>query len=228
MPKVSIIIPARNEEKGIGATLGAIPYSEFKNMGYAVEVIVIDNCSQDKTAEIAKQMNAIVIYKKKRGYGRAYKAGFLHATGDVIITSDADGTYPVKEAHKLLQLFLQNSCDFMTTNRFGYSVNGAMSFRNQLGNKILSIVMGILYGINISDSQSGMWIFKRELLDDLELRYNDWVFSQEIKIESCYYVKAKWMEVPIHYYKRFGNTNGGSWKVGLFDLYHLLVKRLVR
>lgn len=226
--KVSIVIPARNEEKGIGQTLQSIPRKEIEKMGYELEVLVIDNNSSDKTVKIAKEMNAVVINEVERGYGRAYKTGLYNVSGDIIITGDADGTYPIQECHKLLEIFASDNIDFLTTNRFEFAIDGAMSIKNKIGNQVLSSVMRMLYGIDIKDSQSGMWIFKRSVLDGLKIRHNDWRFSQEIKIEVCYYGKYKWIEVPILYYKRIGKTHGGNWKVGIVDLIHLFEKRIIR
>ncbi len=226
--KVSIVIPALNESKGIEKTIRTIPLSELNNMGYNVQVLVVDNGSTDDTSDIARRAGAEVVFEPKRGYGHAYKAGFAGATGDIIATSDADATYPLEDIPRLVKIIDEQKIDFITTNRLDMMKKGAMSMRNQIGNRILSLTMKVLYGININDSQSGMWIFKKEILDGLKINYDDWRFSQELKIEACYYSNANWVEVPIHYYKRFGDSNGGNWKVGFTDLIHLFEKRLVR
>ena len=84
MKKISFVIPALNEEAGIGLVLGEIPVSKLNKQGYEVEVIVVDNASTDRTAEIAREHGARVVYEANRGYGNAYKAGFPRARGDIV------------------------------------------------------------------------------------------------------------------------------------------------
>ena len=74
--RLSIIIPALNEEEGIRKTIEAIPKEELENMNYEVQIIVVDNGSDDNTSKLARESGAEVIFKPKRGYGSAYKAGF--------------------------------------------------------------------------------------------------------------------------------------------------------
>ncbi len=88
-PTISLIIPALNEEKGIVATLKRVPKE-------IAEVIVVDGGSKDRTVELAESNGARVIVEPLRGYGLAYKRGFAAAKGEVIVTSDADGTYPIE------------------------------------------------------------------------------------------------------------------------------------
>src|SRR5437764_8485767 len=90
---VSILIAALNEESGIKRTLASIPKTKIYELGYRVEIIVIDGNSTDLTKKNAIQMGAEVIIEKRLGYGRAYKTGLAKAKGDIIITLDADCTY---------------------------------------------------------------------------------------------------------------------------------------
>lgn len=81
MSKISIIIPSLNEEEGIEGVIHAIPKDELCSMGFDVQILVVDGNSQDRTRELASKAGAEVIVEPRRGYGRAYKAGFAHATG---------------------------------------------------------------------------------------------------------------------------------------------------
>ena len=83
MKKITVVIPALNEEEGIGHVLKEIPISALMSMGYETEVLVIDNGSKDKTGYIARQHGATVIVQPVRGYGNAYKSGFANASGDI-------------------------------------------------------------------------------------------------------------------------------------------------
>jgi hypothetical protein len=228
MERISIVIPALNEEKAIESVIRAIPKYELEMMGYDVQVLVVDNGSSDKTGELAGKAGAEVIFEPNRGYGRAYKAGFAHAKGNIITTADADLTYPVEDIPKLVELLKNENLDFITTNRFTNMDIDAMRIRNRLGNSILNLVMRVLFGLTIRDSQSGMWLFRREILPQLVLKSDGMAFSEELKIEACYFNKCKWQEVGIRYRKRVGEVKLSSWRDGTRNLVYLVKKRISR
>jgi len=227
MSSISVVIPALNEKDGIVQTILAIPKAELESAGYEVQILVVDNGSTDGTAELARKVGAQVVHEPKRGYGCAIKAGFRQAKGDIIVTFDADGTYPPDHIPSLLAILEQENLDFLTTNRFAFMKDGAMSLRNKIGNTILTLTMKILFGLKVKDSQSGMWVFRRRILNDLKLKSNI-PLSQELKLEACYFAKCRWKEVPIEYRQRVGNVKLGGWKVGLGNLFHLFKKRFIR
>jgi histidinol-phosphate phosphatase family protein len=227
MKQISVVIPALNEKDGIEKTVRAIPKFELENMGYTVQALVVDNNSNDGTGELARHAGAVVVHELVRGYGSAFKAGFANAAGDIIVTADADGTYPLEDIPRLVKILEDDNLDFVTTNRFGLMIDGAMSFRNKVGNAILSTTMAVLFQINVKDSQSGMWIFKKDLLKELVLTSNT-PLSQEIKIEAFHFAKCRWKEVLIKYKPRAGKVKLGGWKVGFGNLLHLFKKRFVR
>jgi glycosyltransferase involved in cell wall biosynthesis len=227
--RLTIVIPALNEEKAISKTIAAIPKADLEHMGYNIQVLIVDNGSTDRTTELAKKAGAEVIFEPKRGYGMALKAGFASAQGDVIVTADADATYPLEEIPLLLAAFENDHLDFLTTNRFAGLDKGAMSLQNRIGNTILALETRVLFGLAMNDPESGMWLFTKDILSKLRLHSNSWPLSHEIKIEACYYGEYPWKEVPIRYRARTGETkllNG--WKVGLIDLLHIAKKRIVR
>ena len=226
---LTIVIPALNEEQGIGATIQVIPRQALEKMGYSVQILVVDNGSTDRTAELAGQAGANVVIEPKRGYGSALKTGFQAARGDVIVTADADATYPLESIPHLLDILSSEQLDFLTTNRFATIDKGAMSRQNMIGNTLLSLEARLLFGLRIRDVESGMWVFRKDLLKNLRLHSDSWPLSHEIKIEACHYARCRWKEVPVHYRARTGQTkllNG--WKVGLLDLLHIARKRVVR
>jgi hypothetical protein len=212
--KVSVIIPALNEAGGIEETLRSIP-GEY-------EIIVVDGCSTDGTQEAAKKAGAKVIIEPERGYGKAIKVGFNAASGDAFVTLDADGTYPAEAVSGLVPLL--KDYDFITTNRFYKMEKGAMPFRNKLGNYILTFFTNALFGLKLRDSQSGMWIFKREVWEKIKnnVEADGMAFSEEIKIEA--FKNAVCTEVGIEYKKRKGTVKLNAWKDGLGNLKHLFSK----
>ena len=228
--KVSIVLPTLNEEKGIGKTIDAINKKEFKKRGWELEILVIDGNSTDKTVEIAKKKGARIIIEPRKGYGRAYKTGLKEARGDIIVTGDADGTYPFDKVHEYIDLMLKENLDFITTNRFSYLQEKAMSFKHFFGNAILSLTLRLLYGIKLKDSQSGMWIIRREALDKIKPleEFDDGMpFSEEIKIEMFRNKKIKAKEIPSCLYQREGEPKLQSWKDGWRNLKFLIKYRLV-
>src|SRR5579872_1530812 len=147
--RITVIIPCLNEEQGIGKILQAMP--EFVD-----EVIVVDNNSTDRTAQVAQNLGAKVIRETVRGYGRSYKRGFTAATGDLVVTLDGDHSYPVDAISYLLEAFLHLGVDFLNASRFPVRDRNAMSFKHKIGNLILSLAMSVLYFTWVRDSQSGM------------------------------------------------------------------------
>ena len=229
MKTISVVIPARNEKDGIEKTIRAIPRDELERMGYQVEVLIVDNGSNDGTGELARRAGAEVVFEPKPGYGSAYKTGFARARGDIIATADADATYPVEDIPSLLEILEKENLDFLTTNRFALMDEGAMSLRNKVGNSILSLATRILFALKLRDPESGMWVFRKDVLQKAKLGSDTWPFSHELKIEVCYYNRCRWKEVPIRYRGRFGETKLQSgWRVGSTDLFHILKKRLIR
>jgi dolichol-phosphate hexosyltransferase len=226
--EITIILPSLNEAEGIEKTIRSIPRKPLEDMGYKVQILVVDNGSTDNTGELARKAGAEVVFEPRRGYGRAYKTGFAHARGDIIATADADLTYPVEDLPKLARKLDEEQLDFLTTNRFGYSCSGVMSFEHRVGNLLLSIAGGLLFGMNVRDSQSGMWIFRKRILKKMVLRFDTMAFSEELKIEACHFGKCRWKEVPIEYRHRVGASKISSWRDGCGNLVALLQKRARR
>ncbi|MBT9143780.1 MAG: putative glycosyltransferase [Dehalococcoidia bacterium] len=184
--------------------------------------------STDGTGELAQRAGAEVVREPRFGYGRAYKTGFAHADGDIIVTADADMTYPVEEIPRLVSILDEEDLEFLTTNRYGYMEKGAMSSLHRLGNGVLNLTTRLLFRLSLNDSQSGMWVFRKDVLDRAILRSDSMSFSEELKLEACYFLKCRWREVPIRYGARVGEVKLRTWRHGLGNLLYLLRKRLKR
>lgn len=189
------------------------------------EVIVVDNNSTDRTAEVAESLGARVIREHVRGYGRAYKKGFSVATGDVIITLDGDHSYPPDAISYLLEAFLHLEADFLNASRFPVRDRRAMSFKHKFGNFVLSVAMSLLYFRWVRDSQSGMWVFRRSILDGMKLTSDGMAFSEEIKIEALKRSNVRFNEISIQYSSRLGEIKLNPWRDGFYNLWFLVKKR---
>ena len=222
-------MPTLNEEKGIGKTIDSINKDFFKKNNWELEIAIIDGDSKDKTQEIAKKKEAKIILEKRKGYGRAYKTGMSQVTGDIIVTGDGDATYPFDKIHEYIQMLLDEKLDFITTDRFAELKQGSMSVKHAFGNIMLASALRILFLINIGDSQSGMWIFKKETLDKIQPLedFNDGMpFSEEIKIEMFTSKHIKSKEIPSTLYAREGAVKLESFKDGWKNFKFLFKKRI--
>jgi glycosyltransferase involved in cell wall biosynthesis len=201
----------------------------FNRHKWDLEIIIVDGGSKDKTREIAEGKGAYVILEKRKGYGRAYKTGLAHATGDIIVTGDADATYPFNIIHEYIQLLITDHFDFITTDRFAALKHGSMSLKHRFGNLTLAWTLRTLFLVNIRDSQSGMWIIKRDALSKIQPleTFNDGMpFSEEIKIEmfTNKHIKAK--EIPSTLSVREGQVKLESFKDGIKNFKFLFKKRV--
>lgn len=225
MKKITVVIPALNEEQGIGLVLKEIPVSRLMNMGYETEVMVIDNGSKDKTRYIARQHGATVIIQPIRGYGNAYKAGFANASGDIIATGDADLTYPFEDLPEILKKMEKEDLDFISTDRLKHVNPEVMTPSHIFGNRLLTTITKILFNLPFVDSQSGMWIFRREIWEELDVKSSGMAFSQELKIEA--HIRGfKCAEVPIKYRMRAGEAKLNTVRDGTKVMFRIFHKRL--
>jgi hypothetical protein len=215
---ITVVIPCLNEEQGIEQVLKRMP-------AFADQVVVVDNGSTDRTAEVARSFGAVVIREDVRGYGRSYKRGFSSATGDLIVTLDGDHSYPPDAISYLIEAFLHLDVDFLNASRFPVRDPKAMSLKHKFGNLILSLAMSILYFRWVRDSQSGMWVFRRSILEDMNLESDSMAFSEEIKIEALKHPRVRFQEISILYSSRLGEIKLNPWRDGFYNLYFLVKKR---
>lgn len=218
---ITVVIPCLNEEQGIESVLRVMP-------SFVDEVIVVDNGSTDRTAEVAHSYGAKVIREDVRGYGRAYKRGFRVATGDVIVTLDGDHSYPPDAISYLLEAFLHLEADFLNASRFPVRDRRSMSFKHKFGNLVLSFGMSLLFFRWVRDSQSGMWVFRRSILERMTLESDGMAFSEEIKIEALLDPMTRFEELSIMYSSRLGEIKLNPWRDGIHNLLFLLKKRFAR
>ena len=217
MKKVSIVLPALNEEESVGKVIDEIPVEELEAKGYQTEIIVVDNGSTDKTAEIAAAQGAKVISEPNRGKGRAIRTGFEAVSGDFVFMLDSDFTYPAGYITQMVEL-LESGYDVALGSRLNGAVeHGAMKRLNLIGNHLLAFLANLLYGTRVSDLCTGLWGFKIEVLRSLNLDAVGFELEANMLIEVA---KRKYRvgEVPIQYRKRATASKLGSiksgWRIG--------------
>ena len=218
--EVSIVIPTRNESESIGRVIDEV---HKVLSGWNYEILVIDTESTDGTVEIALSKGARVESEPRRGYGRAYKTGFQKATGKYVATLDADLTYPADRIPEFLRL-LESGIDFISGDRLSELDVKAMTGMHRIGNAILNTAFKLLYRYPIKDSQSGMWVFRKSLLEKLILLSDGMPFSEELKF-SAVQGGFKFVEIPIKYRPRIGEKKLRSFSDAWMNLKYLFMRK---
>lgn len=218
---ITIIMPCLNEAKALSKAIDEIPFDALKDVGYEAELLVIDGGSSDGSVDIARSRGARVLISE-RGYGRQYKLGFKHARGEIIVTADSDGSYPLSDIPRIVGLLNTGTFDFVSVNRFANMSPGAMNITRRTGNFILTQLTNLLFGLHIKDSQSGMWVFRKGALRKLTLTSSGMSLSEEIIIEA--FKKLKAVEFPGLYKPRIGDSKLKPLRHGWQNLSFLVKK----
>ncbi len=224
--KVSVVIPALNEEGIVGKTVKSVPIKKLNDAGFETEIIVVDNASEDNTANEARAAGARVVCEKNRGYGNAYLKGFSEASGDIMVMGDADGTYPFDEMTEFIQPIITENADFVMGSRLkGDIKKGAMpALHRYIGNPFLTWVLNVLFSTGISDAHCGMRAMTRETWNKLNLQTSGMEFASEMVIEASK-IDIKIVEVPITYYPREGESKLSSFSDGWRHLRFMMLYR---
>ncbi len=201
--KISIVMPCLNEEKGIAR---CIEWAQegLARTGLPGEIIVSDNGSTDRSAEIARAAGARVVHQPLRGYGNAYHKGFAASTGTYIVMGDADQTYDFREIHRLIEP-LRDGADYVLGSRFGGTIMpGAMPWTHRyIGNPVLTLILNLLFGLKSSDAHSGLRAFTRDAYLRMGLVSPGMEFASELVVKAAQ-AKLRVVEVAITYYPRAG------------------------
>jgi glycosyltransferase involved in cell wall biosynthesis len=182
-PRVSIILPALNEETTIGKVIDEISRQALAQKGYDVSILVVDGNSLDRTREIAEEKGAEVIIEPRKGKGRAMQTAFQAVDADFVFMLDADYTYPATHISEMLDLLRDGSKVVIGSRLIGKIENGAMTRLNIIGNYLLTLMARILYRGKTSDLCTGFWGFRGELLKGLKLSADGFDFEAELFIQ---------------------------------------------
>ena len=217
--QVSVLIPCLNEAGGLRQVLPSIP-------AWVDETLVVDNGSTDRSPAIARSLGARVVHEARRGYGSACLRGLREASGELIVKCDGDGTYPAAAIGPLLQQLLREPLDFISACRFPLRDQRAMSWQNRFGNRVLTVAANVCFGLQLTDSLSGMWAVRRSAIGRMRLTQHGIAFSQEIKVEAFCLGGMRAREVPIEYSRRIGTSKLMPIRDGFGCLMFLIARRL--
>ena len=175
--KLTIILPAYNEEKSIGRVI-----DEIRSLPVKCDILVVDNRSINGTFSIASSKEVKVVVEEQIGKGNAMKRGFKEAETPYVIMMDSDYTYPAIYLQELYKL-LSGGCDVVVGYR-KWKQCGSMTPLNSFGNRLLSLLASILYGYDVYDVCSGMWGFRKEVLDTFDIGGGGFTLEAELFINS--------------------------------------------
>ena len=217
--KVTILIPCHNEEQGIAKVIDNIPHCTLDKYGFESRVIVIDNNSSDRTAEIAESKGAHVIFEPAKGKGNAMRKAFNCIDSDTtyIVMLDGDNTYDPREMLRLIEPIASGFCDVVIGSRLGGKVTkNAFKAQNRLANWIYTFLVRCFYGANITDVLSGYFAWRRDVIVGIRDHLKSDGFSIEMEMISKL-VKLDYSiySVPITYDIREGETKIEAIKDGL-------------
>jgi glycosyltransferase involved in cell wall biosynthesis len=216
-PIVAAVIPARNEEQAIGKVIAALPREMVQR------VIVVDNGSTDSTAAVARAASALVVEEPCPGYGRACAAGVAAAReADVLLFLDGDYSDFPEEAPGLLAPILEDRADLVIGSRLrGQRQPGALPPHQLFGNWLVSKLMRLLYGLEITDIGPFRAI-RTDLLVSLGMREMTYGWPTEMMVKAARR-GARVAEVPVSYRRRIGRSKiSGTVRGTILSTYYIL------
>ena len=216
--KITVVIPAFNEEGAIGDVVRAVPTDGVR------EVIVVDNASTDDTARVAAAAGARVITESRPGYGSACFAGAaVTAAVDVIVFLDGDRSDDPAQLQAIAGPVLDDRADLVVGSRIkGIVEKGAMPLHGRLGNRFIVLLLRRLYRVNITDIGSFRAIKARTLMGlNMEQMTYGWPVEMVVKAARN---GLRIQSVPIHYRKRIGESKvTGTVRGSLLAAYYMVL-----
>lgn len=198
-PYISVIIAALNEEDAIGKVIDSVPRD------LADEIVVVDNGSRDRTAEVASAAGARVVKESIPGYGRAFRAGLrsISPECEIVVFLDGDGSDCPELMDRLVNPIIEGAADFVIGSRTrGSREPGSMNFHQVIAGYGIGFMLRILYGVRSTD-MGPFRAIRRETLDRLNLREETYGWPLEMQMRAAR-ARVRTLEVPVDYRRRAG------------------------
>lgn len=216
--KFSIIIPCYNEEKTLEACVSRV--AAIADETLELEIIVVDDCSRDRSLEVVRQLASRIPglvslkHEKNMGKGAALRTGFARATGDFVAVQDADLEYDPNDLKKLLVPLRSGEADVVLGSRFLSSdMRRVLYFWHSLGNGFLTFLSNMLTDLNLSDMETCYKVFRREVIQSIEIEENRFGFEPEV-VAKIAQMRLRIYEMGISYR---GRTYAEGKKIGMRD-----------
>jgi glycosyltransferase involved in cell wall biosynthesis len=198
--------------------ISRFPRERMFQHGYVVEILVIDNNSSDRTAEVARSLGATVIHEPKKGKGNAMRTGFAAVSSDTdfVVMLDGDATYPPEEIIRMLEPLQSEFADVIIGSRLaGRITHGSMKLFNRLGNWSYSFLVRSAFRVNVTDVLTGYFAWRKDAIDRLapHLRSEGFAIEMEM-ITKMAKLGLSIYSVPITYHARVGQSKLSSVKDG--------------
>lgn len=230
MKKISIIIPAYNEEKTLVQIVDKVKAAKVWSL--EKEIVIVDNNSKDNTLKVAKNIPGVKVFEEmSKGKGAAVKRGFKEATGDIFLIQDADLEYDPNDYESIIKPILDGQTEIVNGVRIGRGlredIGMAIGILGWLGNNTITWSTNLLYG-NKADEYEGCYkVITKKLADSVEVTTNDFDFDNEL---ICKILKRgiKIKDVPIHYhYRNYSEGKKINWKHGFKILWTIIKYRFI-
>ena len=221
--KLSVVIPVYNERATVVELLARV---EAVDVGFAKEMIVVDDCSTDGTREVlqglARPGLRVLLQERNQGKGAALRRGFAAAEGDIVLVQDADLEYDPAEYPQLIAPILTGRADVVYGSRFLGGPHRVLLYWHSLGNRVLTTLTNMVSNLNLTDKETCYKVFRRETLQRLRLRSDRFGFEPEVTIKLAK-LRARIYEVPISYAGRdYSEGKKIGWRDGLAALFHIV------